>query len=152
MQYETVKIGNTTYNIAKGSCSLNTFEGGFATVAIIIGSNIINDIHKNLSENTTITKYTIDGEQEWQRDDLVYTGKMDFQSNFPVGIEQKQTGTDAEDNPVYSNVEATADVVIVKYRTPNIQDKVKAQEEKIDGLEAQVAYLQMMSNIVTEEV
>lgn len=152
MQYETVEIGNITYNIAKGSCSLNTFDGGLASVAIIIGSNIINDINKNLSENTTITKYAIDGTQEWLRNDLVYTGKMDFQSDFPVGIEQKQTGTDAEDNLVYSNVEATADVVIVKYRTPNIQDKVIAQDQKIDGLEAQVAYLQMMSNIETGEV
>jgi hypothetical protein len=122
-----------------------------ATVSIIIGSNIINDIHKNLSENSTITKYTADGAEEWQRGDLVYTGEIKLKNDFPVRIEQKQTGTDDEGNPVYGNVEAMEDVVIVEYRTPNIQDKIQSQEKQINSLTAQVAYLQMM-NGVKEEV
>ncbi|MDK2966465.1 hypothetical protein [Lacrimispora sp.] len=145
MNQEKIKVGDVIYNIANGSCSLHQSDGGTATVAIIIGSNIINDIHKNFSENKTITKYTSDGAEEWQRSDLVYTGKMALRSDFPVRIEQKQTGTDDEGNPVYSNVEALADVVIVEYRTPNIQDKVREQEQQINDLNAQVAYLQMMS-------
>lgn len=145
MNKEKIKIGEVTYNIANGSCSLHLSDCGVATVAIIIGSNIINDIHKNLSENKTITKYTADGVEEWQRSDLVYTGKVALRSDFPVGIEQQQTGIDEEGKPIYSNVEATADVVIVEYRTPNIQDKVREQEQQINDLNAQVAYLQMMS-------
>ncbi len=151
MNNETIKVGEVTYNIANGSCSLQLSDGGVATVAIIIGSNIINDIHKNLSENSTITKYTADGVEEWQRGDLVYTGEVKLKNDFPVGIEQKQTGTDDEGNPVYSNVEALVDVVIVEYRTPNIQDKIQSQAEEINGLTAQVAYLQMINGI-TEEV
>lgn len=151
MNNETIKVGEVTYNIANGSCSLHLSDGEVATVAIIIGSNIINDIHKNLSENSTITKYTADGVEEWQRGDLIYTGKMALKSDFPVRIEQKQTGTDDEGNPVFSNVEATADAVIVEYRTPNIQDKIQTQEKQISGLTAQVAYLQMMNGL-TEEV
>ena len=150
MKYETIKVGEVTYNIANGSCSLHLSDGGTATVAIIIGSNIINDIHKNLSENSTITKYTADGVEEWQRSDLVYTGEVKLKNDFPVRIEQKQTGTDNEGNPIYSNVEALADVVIVEYRTPNIQDKIKDQEQQINDLNAQVAYLQMMNGITTE--
>jgi len=53
-------------------------------------------------------------------------------------------------NPVYSNVEAMEDVVIVEYRTPNIQDKIQAQEQQITDLNAQVAYLQMLSEITEE--
>lgn len=151
MNNEKIKVGEVTYNIANGSCSLHLSDGGVATVAIIIGSNIINDIHKNLSENSTITKYTADGVEEWQRGDLVYTGEVKLKNDFPVRIEQKQTGTDDEGNPIYSNVEALADVVIVEYRTPNVQDKVREQEKQINGLTAQVAYLQMMNGI-TEEV
>ncbi|WP_346065263.1 hypothetical protein, partial [Lacrimispora amygdalina] len=98
----------------------------------------INDIHKNLSENNTITKYNADGAEEWQRSDLVYTGEVKLKNDFPVRIEQKQTGTDEEGKPIYSNVEATADVVIVEYRTPNIQDKVKEQAEEIKSLRATV--------------
>ncbi|MFW6680683.1 hypothetical protein ACOAOT_23960 [Lacrimispora sp. AGF001] len=145
MNHETIKVGEVTYNIANGSCSLHLSDGGMASVAIIIGTNIINDIHKNLSANSTITKYTTDGVEEWQRSDLVYTGEVKLKNDFPVGIEQQQTGTDDEGNPVFSNVEATADVVIVEYRTPNIQDKVREQEQQINDLNAQVAYLQMMS-------
>nr|DAL74685.1 MAG TPA: hypothetical protein [Caudoviricetes sp.] len=120
MNNETIKVGEVTYNIANGSCSLHLSDGGVASIAIIIGSNIINDIHKNLSENSTITKYTVDGVEEWQRKELVYTGEVKLKNDFPVRIEQKQTGTDDEGNPVFSNVEAMEDVVIVAYRTPNI--------------------------------
>ena len=138
MNYETVKIGEVTYNIANGSCSLHLSDGGVASVAIIIGSNIINDIHKNLSVNDTITKYTADGAEEWQRGDLVYTGEVKLKNNFPVRIEQKQTGTDDEGKPIYGNVEALEDVVIVEYRTPNIQDKIQSQAEEIKSLRATV--------------
>lgn len=138
MNYETIKVGGVTYNIANGSCSLYLSDGGVATVAIIIGSNIINNIHKNLSENSTITKYTADGAEEWQRGDLVYTGEVKLKNDFPVRIEQKQTGTDNEGNPVYSNVEALEDVVIVEFRMPNIQDKVREQAEEIKSLRATV--------------
>jgi len=151
MNQETIKVGETTYDIANGSCGLNLSDGGVASVAIIIGSNIINDIHSNLSANSIITKYTSDGAEEWQRSDLVYTGAVKLKNDFPVGIEQTQTGTDTDGNPVYSNVEALADVVIVEYRTPNIQDKIQSQAEEINGLTAQVAYLQMINGI-TEEV
>lgn len=138
MNYETIKVGGVTYNIANGSCSLHLSDGRVATVAIIIGSNIINNIHKNLSENSTITKYTADGAEEWQRGDLVYTGEVKLKNDFPVRIEQKQTGTDNEGNPVYSNVEALEDVVIVEFRMPNIQDKVREQAEEIKSLRATV--------------
>jgi len=138
MNYEKIKVGEVTYHIANGSCSLHLSDGGVATVAIIIGSNIINNIHKNLSENSTITKYTADGAEEWQRGDLVYTGEVKLKNDFPVRIEQKQTGTDNEGNPVYSNVEALEDVVIVEFRMPNIQDKVREQAEEIKSLRATV--------------
>jgi hypothetical protein len=39
MKNESIKVGNTTYNIATGSCSLNDLSCQTARVAIIIGSN-----------------------------------------------------------------------------------------------------------------
>jgi len=150
MNNETIKVGEVTYNIANGSCSLHLSDGGVATVAIIIESNIINDIHKNLTANSTITKYTADGVEEWQRKDLIYTGRVELKNDFPVRIEQKQAGTDDEGNPIFSNVEALEDVVIVEYRTPNIQDKIQSQAEEINGLTAKVAYLQMINNVTAE--
>lgn len=64
MKHESVKIGNTAYDIANDSCSLDNLSGETATVAIIIGSNTVESIHKNLLENNMITKYSVDGVEE----------------------------------------------------------------------------------------
>lgn len=150
MKNETIKVGEITYDIANGSCSLDIYDSGSPSVAIIIGSNTLDSILKTVSESPAIVKYDRDGKEEWRRDDLVYAGKMMPRSDFPVGIEQIQTGTDADGNPIYSFEEVKGAVVIIEYRTPTMQDRLKAQEQKITELNAQVAYLQMMSGI--EEV
>lgn len=149
MKYESVKIGNTTYSIANGSCSLDNLSGYTATVAIIIGPNSIEDIHKNLMENNTITKYSAEGVEEWKRDNLVYTGKMALRSSFPVRIEQVQE-TDKKGKTVYINKEAMDSVVIVEYRTPNIQDEIKLQKAQIVNLNAQIENMSMISGIEME--
>lgn len=149
MKNESIKVGNTTYSIANNSCSLNDLSGYNAKVAIIIGSNKIEDIHKNLSENSTVIKYDADGVEQWTQDNLVFTGQPIFNPSFPVGIEQIQE-TDEAGNPKYINKEVMDAVLIAEYRTPNLQDVVKAQEQEIKGLNAQVAYLQMISGVEVE--
>ncbi len=149
MKNESIKVGNTTYKIANGSCSLNDLSGYTAKVAIIIGSNDLQEMHKNLSENSTVIKYDVDGVEQWTQNNLVYTGKMSPDFSFPVGIEQVQE-TDGDGNPKYINKEIMGEVVIVEYRTPSLQDEVKSQNERIKGLSAQVAYLQMISGVETE--
>ena len=76
MKNESIKAGNTTYSIANGSCSLNNLNEQTAKVAIIIGSNKIADIHKNLQENTMVTKYDVDGVEQWTQENLVFTGSQ----------------------------------------------------------------------------
>lgn len=150
MNHEKIKIGETTYDIANGSCSLDVFDGGPSRIAIIIGSNTIDSIHKTLSENSTIAKYDRDGKEEWRRDDLVYTGKMTLNANFPVGIEQVENGTDEEGKPVFINREAKDSVVIVEYRAPTIRDEVKAQRAKLTGLDANVSHLATITGVGVE--
>ncbi len=150
MKYESIKVGNAIYNIANGSCSLNDLSGYTAKVAIIIGSNKLEDIHKNLLENTTVIKYDADGVEQWRQDNLVYTGLPIFNPSFPVGIDQVQTGVDDDGKPTYKYEEVMDTVIIVEYRTPSLQDEVKAQNAQIVSLNAQVAYLQMLQGIETE--
>ena len=38
-------------------------------------------------------------------------------------------------------------VVIVEYRTPNIQEELKSQKKQITSLNAHMAYLQMLSAV-----
>lgn len=151
MKHEGIKVGETIFDIANGSCGLDR-AGETATVAIIIGSNTIDDIHKVLASGGAIVKYDMNGEEQWRKNNLVYTGKMGLRSDFPVGIEQRQTGVDEDGKPTYSNVEVMDAVVIVEYRTPTLQDEVQELQEQNRVLNAQVAYLSMMSEIDIEEV
>lgn len=150
MKYESVKIGNVTYNIANGSCSLNDLSGYTAKVAIIIGSNDLQAMHKNLSENTTVIKYDVDGVEQWRQDNLIYTGQMSLNSSFPVGIEQVQE-KDEEGNPKYINKEIMGEVVIVEYRTPTLQDEVKAQNDRAAKLNAQLSQLSKVTGVGIEK-
>ena len=150
MNNEKIKVGEVTYNIANGSCGLNDLSGQTAKVAIVIGSNKIEDIHKNLAENSTVVKYNAAGVEQWRQGNLVYTGLPIFNPSFPVRIEQVQTGTGSEGKPIYKYEEIMDAVLIAEYRTPNIQDELKAQREQLNDLNAQVAYLQMMNGITAE--
>ena len=149
MKNEKIKVGETTYDIANGSCSLNDFSGYTSKVAIIIGSNNIKDIHKNLMENSTVIKYDEDGIEEWRQDNLVYTGHPAFDFSFPVGIEQVQE-TDENGNAIYKNKEVMGEVVIVEFRTPSLEDEVKAQKVRIVNLNAQISQLSTVTGIGVE--
>lgn len=59
----------------------------------------------------------------------------------------KPESTRRENLYTATNKEAEDAVVIVEYRTPNTENSLKSQEQKITELNAQVAYLQMMSGI-----
>lgn len=151
MKHESIKIGNTILDIANGSCGLDR-AGETATVAIITSSHTIDSIHAALASSGTIVKYDMNGEEEWRKDNLIYTGKIDLRTDFPIGIEQRQTGIDEEEKPTYSNVEVMGSVVIVEYRTPTLQDEVKELQEQNKALNARVAYLSMLSDIDIEGV
>jgi hypothetical protein len=149
MKNESIKIGGTTLDIAAGSCGLDR-AGDTATVAIITGSNTIDSIHAALASGGTIVKYDMNGEEEWKKDNLIYTGVIKPQSEFPIGIEQNQIGTDDDDKPVYGNVEVKGPVLVVEYRLPTMQDEINRQSKQIISLNARVAYLSMMNGIDVE--
>lgn len=151
MKHESIKIGETTLDIAAGSCGLDR-AGDTATVAIITGSNTIDSIHAVLASGGIIIKYDRDGVEEWKKDNLVYTGVIRPQPDFPIGIEQKQIGTDDDGKPVYGNVEVMGPVLVVEYRLPTMQDEINRQSKQIISLNARVAYLSMMNGIDVEGV
>ncbi|WP_333648065.1 DUF4376 domain-containing protein [Lacrimispora sp.] len=138
MKNEKIKVGETTYDIANGSCSLNNLSGYTATVAIIIGENSIEDIHRNLSGNPTIIKYSADGVEEWRSSGLVYTGKMRPDLEFPVRIDATTCS------------EVMDAVVIVEYRTPTIQDEIMAQRAQMTGLNGNISHLSKITGVGVE--
>lgn len=119
LKYETIKVGETTFNIAKGSCQFSAQTG---TVAIVIGTNSIDFIHNVLSRGPRFTKYAEDGTFEWSRGDLMYSRKMNRVPNYPVGIDEVTPGV---------TVEVLADVLFVEYKKPDINDNITALREDV---------------------
>ncbi len=138
MKNESIKVGDKIYSIANGSCSLNDRSGYNATVAIIIGQNSIEDIHRNLSENPTIIKFSADGVEEWKSSGLIYTGKMRIDSEFPVRIDAVTCS------------EVMDAVVIVEYRTPTMQDEIMAQRAQMTGLNGNISHLSKITGVGME--
>lgn len=145
MKHESIKVGDTILDIANGSCGLNR-AGETAMVAIIVGVNTIDDIHKALVSGGVITKYDINDKEEWKKDNLIYTGQIALRSDFPIGIEYTQIGTE-NGEPTYGNIEVMGQVFLAEYRMPTMQDEIQAQRVQISQLDAKVAYLSMMSGI-----
>ncbi len=145
MKHERIKVGDTILDIAAGSCGLDR-AGDTTTVAIIVGTNTIDDIHRALTSSNIITKYDIDNKEKWKKDNIVYTGRIFMQSDFPIGIEYAQNGTE-DGKPTYGNVEVMGQVFIAEYKLPTMQDELQVKNAQIDRLNAENAYLLMMSGI-----
>ncbi len=143
MKHEKIKVGDTILDIAKGSCGMDPDRiGDIATVAIIISTNTMDDIHTALLSSDTVIKYGIDGNKQWDRAGLMYTGRMSINQNFPIGIEHEDDGTDEG-----RNVEVMGKVFIAEYKLPTLQEELQAKNAQIDRLNAANAYLSMMSGI-----
>lgn len=143
MKHESIKVGDTILDIANGSCGLDPVRlGDIATVAIIIGTNTMDYIHTALSSSGTVTKYGTDGNKQWERNNLVYTGRMSINPSFPICIEHVEDGTDDG-----KNIEVMGKVFIAEYKVPSVQDELQTQRDLIGRLNAENAYLSMMSGI-----
>lgn len=109
----------------------------------------MDEIHKNLSENTSVTKYTVDGKESWTQDNLIYTGSMKYEPSFPIGIDSVEE-TDKEGNTVNKNKEVYGEVVIVEYRSPNIQDELRSQKSTVASLTNHISQVASVTGVSIE--
>lgn len=77
------------------------------------------------------------------RSDLVYAGRLAKDSGYVIGMEQVQTGSDSDGNPVYDTQNRIGTVLIAQFRTPDLR-------EKCAQLEAQLQYVAMMTGTEME--
>ena len=102
------------------------------------------EIEEDVKATKAITVVDDAGEPILTRSDLVYAGRLTKDDNYVVGTEQVQTGTDPESSdPITETRDVIGTVMIAEFRAPDLRDKVTE-------LEAQVAYMAMMSNIEME--
>lgn len=137
MDYETIKVGAVTYKIANNSCNF-TMSPTIKTV-IIIEAYTIDSIYANLKSATVLIKYDKTGVIEWQKRNVKFTGNMSVEENYMVGIDQMQTGTDENNDPIYTYTNIYRDVLIVELQINTTEDIPLTQDKRLSELEHTVA-------------
>lgn len=138
---EKIKINEKLYGLVVDGYKLGD-QGG--RVIFQPGAASFSEVETDVKATKTITVVDDAGEPILTRSDLVYAGRLAKDDNYVIGTEQVQTGADLETNePVMETQDVIGTVMIAEFRAPDLRDKVTE-------LEAQVAYMAMMSNIEME--
>ena len=138
---EKVKINEKLYDLVANGVQLEV-QGG--KVIFQPGAATFAEIEADVRATKSITVVDDVGDPVLTRSDLVYAGRLTKDSNYVISTEQIQTGTAPETNePVTEARDVTGTIMIAEFRVPDLRDKVME-------LEAQVAYMAMMSNIEME--
>lgn len=138
---EKVRINEKLYDLIVNGVQL-TDQGGKVIFQPAAAS--FAEVETDVKATKAITVLDDAGEPILTRSDLVYAGRLTKDNNYIIGTEQVQTGTDTESNdPIMETRDVIGTVMIAEFRTPDLRDKVTE-------LEAQVAYMAMMSNIEME--
>lgn len=138
---EKVKINEKLYELVVNGVQL-TDQGG--RVIFQPEAATFAEVEADVKATKAITVLDDAGEPILTRSDLVYAGRLAKDDNYVVGNESVQTGTDPETNePITETRDVIGTVMIAEFRAPDLRDKVTE-------LEAQVAYMAMMSNIEME--
>lgn len=139
---EKIKINEKMYDLVVDGYRLGD-QGG--KVIFRPGAAPFDVIEADVKAAKVITIVDDAGDPILTRSDLVYAGRLAKDDNYVIGTEHVQTGADQETNePIMETRDIIGTVMIAEFRTPDLRDKVTE-------LEAQVAYMAMMSNIEMEE-
>lgn len=137
---ETIKINGTQFELVPNGYQLGN-DGG--QVIFRPGTASFDAVEVLLLGAKTLTVLDSAGDPLVSRSDLVYAGQLTKNSNYVIGSEQVQSGTDDDGNPVYETQNVTGTVLIAQFRMPDLR-------EKCAELEAQMAYLAMMTDVEME--
>ena len=138
---EKIKINEKLYDLVVNGLQLGE-QGG--KVIFLPAAASFAEVETDVKATKAITVVDDAGEPILTRSDLVYAGRLTKDDNYIIGTETVQTGTDPESNdPITEIRDVIGTVMIAEFRVPDLRDKVTE-------LEAQVAYMAMMSNIEME--
>ena len=138
---EKIKINEKLYDLVVNGLQLGE-QGG--KVIFLPTAASFAEVETDVKATKAITVVDDAGEPILTRSDLVYAGRLTKDDNYIIGTETVQTGTDPESNdPITETRDVIGTVMIAEFRAPDLRDKVTE-------LEAQVAYMAMMSNIEME--
>lgn len=138
---EKVKINEKLYDLVTNGVQLEV-QGG--KVIFQPGAAAFAEVEADAKATKSITVVDDVGEPILTRSDLVYAGRLTKDSNYVIGTEQIQTGTDPETNePIMETRDVVGTVMIVEFQAPGLR-------EELEATKAQLAYVAMMSGIEME--
>lgn len=138
---EKVKINEKLYDLVTNGVQLEV-QGG--KVIFQPGLTAFEEIEADAKATKSITVVDDAGEPILTRSDLVYAGRLTKDSNYVIGTEQIQTGTDPETSePIMETRDVVGTVMIVEFQAPGLR-------EELEATKAQLAYVAMMSGIEME--
>lgn len=141
IEMEKIKINEKLYDLVINGVQLAD-QGG--RVIFQPAAATFAEVEADIKATKAITILDDAGEPILTRSDLVYTGRLAKDDNYVVGIELVQTDAVLEsEEAVILPQEVIGTAMIAEFRAPDLRDKVTK-------LEAQVAYMAMMSNIEME--
>lgn len=132
---ETIVINAKSYTLAADGYRLGS-DGG--RVIFQPGEASFEEVEADLIAGGAIKVLDDSGAPLSSRSDLVYAGRLTRDTNYIIGTEQVQTGTDDEGSAVYETQDKIGTVMIAEFRQPDVR-------ERCDALEAQLQYVAMMT-------
>ena len=135
---ESIKIGNKTFELVANGYQLQQ-DGG--RIVFRPGEATFEKAEAAVSAATSIMLLDDAGEPLTSRRDLVYAGRMTRQSDYVIGTEKEETGTDENGNPIYTYKDVTGPVMIAEFRLPDLREAYKSLEEEITN--AQMAIVEL---------
>ena len=137
---ERIKINNKEYKLIPDGIRL-TDQGG--QVLFQPGDAPFETVKADLEAARELTVLDDLGSPIISRSDLIYAGRLTLDDRHIIRTELVQAGVGDAGDPIYETKDITGPVMIAEFRTPDLRDQVAA-------LEAQLAYVAMMSNVDME--
>lgn len=136
---ERIKINNNEYELIPNGIRL-TDQGG--QILFQPGDAPFGTVKADLEAARELTVLDDLGNPIISRSDLIYAGRITLDDRHIIRAELVQAGLD-DAGVIYETNDITGPVMIAEFRTPDLREQVAA-------LEAQLAYVAMMSNVDME--
>lgn len=120
---EQIKFGDQSFDLVPAGVNLEESGG---SITFQKGPTSFDSIKALLKANGEITQINLSGNEDWNRSDLVYAGRLTEQSDYVIGKDEDGV-TDIK-----------ADVMIAYFKTPDLNDRVATLETENESLRATV--------------
>ena len=135
---EKIKFNNKIFELVANGYQLQQDCG---RIIFQPGEMSFEEVEEAVSAATSVVLLDDVGDPMASRTDLVYAGRMTKQSDYVIGAEKEETGTDEDGNPIYTYKDVTGTVMIAEFRLPDWREKYEALEKEVTNVQLGIVEL-----------